>query len=66
MPPLSPPPRNGIALFALLLAVGVLIFPGFFTLPPVDRDEARFAQASAQMIASGDLIDLRIQDRPRY
>ena len=66
MPPHSPTPRKGIALFALLLAVGVLIFPGFFTLPPVDRDEARFAQASAQMIASGDLIDLRIQDRPRY
>lgn len=36
---------------ALLVALAVLCFaPGFFSLPPVDRDEARFAQATKQML----------------
>src|SRR5205807_5076359 len=34
--------------------------------PPVDRDEARFAQATRQMIESGDYIDIRFQDEVRY
>ena len=29
MPPLSPPPRNGIALFALLLAIPTISFLGW-------------------------------------
>lgn len=52
---------------ALLLAVSLLMFlPGFTSLPVLDRDEARFAQASRQMLASGDFIDIRFQDEPRY
>lgn len=54
-------------------AIGfVLIFsfacflPGFFSIPPVDRDEARFAQASKQMIESRDFVDIRLQDDPRH
>lgn len=35
-------------------------------LPVTDRDEARFAQASRQMVASGDAIDIRFQDTPRH
>ena len=32
---------------ALLVLCGLLFFlPGFFNIPPVDRDEARFAQAT--------------------
>jgi len=27
-----------------------LFLPGFFTIPPIDRDEARFAQATKQMV----------------
>lgn len=51
----------------LLLAVCLLLFwPGFATVPPVDRDEARFAQATAQMVTSGDYIDIRLQDAPRH
>lgn len=41
-------------------------FPGFLTLPPLDRDESRFAQATSQMIETGDYIDIRFGDGPRY
>ncbi len=52
---------------ALLLAFALLAFlPGFFQIPAVDRDEARFAQATKQMLESGDYIDIRFQDEVRY
>ena len=51
------------ALAALCLA---LFLPGFFTLPPTDRDEARFAQATRQMLESGDFVDIRFQDEARH
>jgi 4-amino-4-deoxy-L-arabinose transferase-like glycosyltransferase len=53
---------------SLLLVVAALLWllPGFFSLPPIDRDESRFAQATRQMMQSGDLIDIRFQDVPRY
>ncbi len=38
---------------------------GLWTLAPLDRDEARFAQASAQMMESGDFVAIRFQDRER-
>lgn len=53
-------------LLLLALACLALYLPGFFALPPIDRDEARFAQASKQMVESGDLVDIRFQDEPRY
>ena len=40
--------------------------PGFFQIPPIDRDEARFAQATKQMIETGDYVDIRFQDEVRY
>ncbi len=40
--------------------------PGFFTLPPLDRDESRFAQATKQMLKSGDYVDIRFSEGPRY
>jgi 4-amino-4-deoxy-L-arabinose transferase-like glycosyltransferase len=47
--------------------VALLSFlPGFFSIPPIDRDEARFAQATKQMVESGDYIDIRFQDEVRY
>lgn len=56
-----------IAGLALALCVMlVLALPGFFTIPPVDRDEVLFAQASAQMLASSDYIDIRFDDEDRY
>lgn len=52
---------------AFLLLCGALFFlPGFFRIPPVDRDEARFAQATKQMVESGDFVDIRFQDDVRY
>ena len=52
---------------AFLVVVGLLFFlPGFFNIPPIDRDEARFAQATKQMVETGDLVDIRYQDEVRY
>jgi 4-amino-4-deoxy-L-arabinose transferase-like glycosyltransferase len=52
---------------AFLVALALLAFlPGFFHIPPVDRDEARFAQATKQMIETGDFIDIKFQDETRY
>src|SRR3984893_15581546 len=52
---------------ALLILCGLLLFlPGFFNIPPIDRDEARFAQATKQMVESGDFVDIRFQDDVRY
>ncbi|MEM0985357.1 MAG: glycosyltransferase family 39 protein [Pseudomonadota bacterium] len=39
--------------------------PGVFQLPALDRDESRFAQASKQMLETGDYIRIRYQDELR-
>lgn len=57
--------RAGWLLVLVCLAV---YLPGAFTIPPVDRDESRFAQASREMVSSGSLTGWmipRVQDRPR-
>lgn len=41
------------------------VLPGFFSIPPLDRDESRFAQATAQMLETGDFFHIRLQDEPR-
>ena len=52
---------------ALILAlVTALFLPGRASLPPFDRDEPRYMEASAQMLRSGDFVDVRFQDQPRY
>jgi 4-amino-4-deoxy-L-arabinose transferase-like glycosyltransferase len=52
---------------AFLMICGLLFFlPGFFNIPPVDRDETRFAQATKQMVETGDFVDIRFQDDVRY
>ncbi|MBK9189052.1 MAG: glycosyltransferase family 39 protein [Phycisphaerales bacterium] len=52
----------GVLLVIVCLAV---YLPGFVALPPVDRDESRFAQASRQMGESGDLVIPRVLGKPR-
>ncbi len=57
-------PRFAAAFLIALCAVMAL--PGIATLPVTDRDEARFAQATKQMLETGDYVDIRFQDDPRY
>lgn len=38
---------------------------GVFSLPPLDRDESRFAQASLQMLETGDFVRIKLQQEPR-
>src|SRR5580693_264102 len=54
------------ALAVLVLVSLILFLPGFFQIPPIDRDEAYFAQATKQMIETGDYVDIRYQDDVRY
>lgn len=52
-----------------LLAAFVALFAGLpvlMLLPPLDRDESRYAQATSQMLESGDYVDIRFQDDPRW
>ena len=49
-----------VTIFAALVAGA-----GLFSLPPLDRDESRFAQATAQMLETGDAVAIRFQDRER-
>src|SRR5512141_261414 len=56
-----------IRVAALLVVFSLIAFlPGFFQIPPVDRDEARFAQATKQMVESGQYVDIRFQEEVRY
>lgn len=51
---------------ALVLFAVLTFLPALSALPVTDRDEARFVQASRQMVESGDYVDIRFQDEPRY
>src|SRR6185295_6829386 len=54
------------ALLALVLLCAIAWLPGFFTLPPLDRDESRFAQATKQMLETRDFVDINLGNGPRY
>src|SRR5499426_2794005 len=54
------------AILVLVLVSLAAFLPGFFQIPPVDRDEARFAQATKQMVETRDFVDIRFQDDVRY
>ena len=58
---LSRRPAATLGLFFLLLWT-----PGLLSLPPLDRDESRFAQSSRQMLESGNFVDIRFGHVPRY
>lgn len=42
-----------------------LYLPGMSTIPVLDRDEARFAQATRQMLETGDFLHIRFQNEAR-
>ncbi len=50
----------------LLLLSLVLFVPGQWTVPPLDRDEPRFTQATKQMLETEDYVDIRFQDQARH
>src|SRR5437868_4780424 len=54
-------PRLVLALLCLILWT-----PGLLIIPPLDRDESRFAEASKQMLESGNFVDIRFGKEARY
>jgi len=72
--PVVPATRTGRALswaarhwWATLAVLCVALWlPGILSLPPIDRDESRFAQSSRQMLESGNFVDIRFGHVPRY
>jgi 4-amino-4-deoxy-L-arabinose transferase-like glycosyltransferase len=54
---------RGPLLAALIAMIAGL--PGLFSLPPLDRDESLFAQATSQMLESRDFVSINYQDQPR-
>ena len=52
--------------YALLGALCLALYtPGMTAIPVLDRDEARFAQATRQMLETGDFLHIRFQNEPR-
>jgi 4-amino-4-deoxy-L-arabinose transferase-like glycosyltransferase len=52
---------------AMLVVICLALFaPGLRGMPPMDRDEPRFAQASKQMLETGDPVDIRFQGEARH
>lgn len=54
------------AVAALLLVSLVCFLPGQTTIPAIDRDEARYVQATTQMLETGDYVDIRLHEAPRH
>jgi 4-amino-4-deoxy-L-arabinose transferase-like glycosyltransferase len=64
---LHPPAWLGRWAVPILILLCLLAWlPGIVSLPALDRDESRFAQASKQMIETGDYVDIRFSAVPRY
>ncbi|HEY2930139.1 MAG TPA: glycosyltransferase family 39 protein [Acidobacteriota bacterium] len=55
-----------VCFLTLAVLCALLYLPGFSSIPPVDRDEARFAQATRQMLETGDFVQIRFQQEHRY
>ncbi len=53
------------ALFVVFI-VAIATFAGQWSVPVTDRDEARYSQAATQMMETGDYVDIRFQEDPRY
>src|SRR6516164_8115591 len=57
---------TGVRPYLLLGLLCLLLYtPGIAAVPPLDRDEARFAQATRQMLETGDFLRIRFQDEAR-
>jgi len=57
---------TGFRPYLLLGLLCLLLYaPGIASIPPLDRDEARFTQATRQMLETGDFLHIRFQDEAR-
>ncbi|CAA7620216.1 Glycosyl transferase, family 39 [Magnetospirillum sp. LM-5] len=57
---------GGFKPYALLSLFCLMLFaPGLADLPPMDRDESRFMQATRQMLETGDYIRIQFQGEMR-
>ena len=57
-------PKRGVVIVLVLLSLAMYL-PGFVSLQPMDRDEPRFAQATKQMLETGDFVAIRFQNEAR-
>ena len=64
MPPGIDRPR--LAVVFLVMFGLVMFLPGIASVPPLDRDEPRYTQASKQMLETGDFVDIRFQEEARH
>lgn len=57
---------GGVRPYLLLSLLAVMLYvPGLATVPPLDRDESRFVQATRQMLETGDFVRIQFQDEMR-
>lgn len=57
---------RGPRAYLIVAAIAALAaLAGLFTLPPLDRDESRFAQATAQMLETGNFVEINFLDEER-
>ncbi len=57
---------QGIRPYLVLTALCMALFlPGLASLPPTDRDESRFMQATKQMLETGNVAVIQFQEEPR-
>lgn len=56
---------RGSATALLVVLCAVLYLPGINRIPPLDRDEPRYTQASRQMVETGDYTKMYFQERFR-
>lgn len=50
----------------LTLLCALIYIPGIAQVPPLDRDESRFVQATRQMMVTDDYVTIWFQDQPRH
>lgn len=58
--------KNHCKVFLFVLFGFIIFLQGLTLLPPLDRDESRFASASKNMIETKDFIDIELEGVKRY
>ncbi|MGV6801403.1 MAG: ArnT family glycosyltransferase [bacterium] len=58
-------PTDPLKLLFIAFIATLVGMAGTFTIPPLDRDESRFIQATTQMLETGDFIKIKFQEQER-